>query len=153
MKLPRWIFPENGSSLVRLSILSLLGLVLAGCANCHESTADRWGMWADVFHGWDRCHNSPPEDWAKEDLIGHRLTCKDPNRVQSFAFDNNHDVYATIGQQHNFADRTLCWKLRNGRLLIYDRHCVYEDLALLSVNGNHVQATRPDGHLLEFELK
>jgi len=153
MKLPRWISPETGSSFFRFAVLSLVAVALTGCETCHSSHSEWREMWNDFVDEHRTCHNSPPDRWTREDLVDHRLTLKDIERVESYLFDDDGDAHATIGQKHDFADRKFCWKIHDGRLQIFDdHHCLYEDLTLMSLEGSRVLARRPNGHLLRYEL-
>jgi hypothetical protein len=153
MKLPRWISPETGSSFFRFAILALVAGAFTGCETCHNSNSDWREMWLEYVDQHRTCHKPGPERWTREELAGNRLTLKDIERVESYLFDDDGEVHATIGQKHDFADRTFCWKIHDGRLQIFDhKHCLYEDLTLLSMDGPHVLAQRRNGHLLQYEL-
>jgi len=153
MKLPRWISPKTGSSFLRFALLSLAAVAFTGCATCHTSHSEWREVWNDFVNEHRTCHSSPPDRWTREELIGNRLTLKDPERVESYALEDDGDAYATIGQKHDFADRKFCWKIHSGRLQIFDdHHCLYEDLTLMSQEGSEILAKRQNGHLLQYQL-
>jgi len=115
-----------------------------------------------VFVGLSGCgttEQSPHLSWRKQDFLNRHFTLDDTRRIEDVWFYSDHRMAAVTfgehtGDMYKTCSPLMFWRLRNGRLQIYDYDKrVYSTWTLIRSDGDKYYVLNEDDKTLRYIRK